>query len=289
MKKFAYLIMAHENSFVLKTLLQLLDDERNDIYIHFDAKIQFNFKNELICQVTKSRLYFTDKRQKVGWADISQVKAEYLLYEAAYNQYNYSYYHLISGSDLPIKSQNFIHSFFESMNGEEFISYSNNNYIEKVRYIYIFSKYFRSKANLFHLFSKIFIYTQCIFNFNRLKGSSFTIMKGSNWVSVTNSFVEYLIENKNELLELFKYAKSPDEYYKQTLAYNSTFNQNVFSKKDDSDSCLREIDWKRGCPYVWKNNDFDFLIKSEKLFARKFSDSEIDIVLRIRDYVVNNN
>jgi hypothetical protein len=114
-------------------------------------------------------------------------------------------------------------------------------------------------------------------------------MKGSNWVSVTNSFVEYLIENKNELLELFKYAKSPDEYYKQTLAYNSTFNQNVFSKKDDSDSCLREIDWKRGCPYVWKNNDFDFLIKSEKLFARKFSDSEIDIVLRIRDYVVNNN
>ena len=42
--KHAYLIMAHNEFDILEKQLRLLDDYRNDIYIHIDKKVkQFNF------------------------------------------------------------------------------------------------------------------------------------------------------------------------------------------------------------------------------------------------------
>ncbi|UVV53809.1 hypothetical protein NXY15_04150 [Bacteroides thetaiotaomicron] len=38
--KHAYLIIAHNEFEILKRLIQALDDERNDIYIHFDRKAE---------------------------------------------------------------------------------------------------------------------------------------------------------------------------------------------------------------------------------------------------------
>lgn len=38
MSRHAYLIMAHNEPDILNKLLLLLDDERNDIFIHYDKK-----------------------------------------------------------------------------------------------------------------------------------------------------------------------------------------------------------------------------------------------------------
>ena len=38
--KHAYLIMAHHEFEVLGKLIQAIDDKRNDIFIHFDAKLK---------------------------------------------------------------------------------------------------------------------------------------------------------------------------------------------------------------------------------------------------------
>lgn len=40
MKKHAYLIIEHKDNFVLETLIELLDDSRNDIFIHIDKKLK---------------------------------------------------------------------------------------------------------------------------------------------------------------------------------------------------------------------------------------------------------
>ena len=39
MSKHAFLIMAHNEHDILNKLLLLLDDERNDIFIHYDKKM----------------------------------------------------------------------------------------------------------------------------------------------------------------------------------------------------------------------------------------------------------
>lgn len=58
MEKHAYLIMAHGNFRILRCLLELIDDFRNDIFIHIDAKVRdFDFSLfESYCTI--SRVFF---------------------------------------------------------------------------------------------------------------------------------------------------------------------------------------------------------------------------------------
>ena len=53
----------------------------------------------------------------VRWGDISVVDAEFALFDEAYRRGEYSYYHLLSGVDMPLKTQNYIHRFFEKNAG----------------------------------------------------------------------------------------------------------------------------------------------------------------------------
>ena len=110
MEKHAFLIIAHTDWSLLKTLVSLLDYELNDIYIHIDAKVPAKAIPDIIC--SKSNLYMLEHRISVAWGDISVVEAEYLLFEIAYNNSHYGYYHLLSGVDLPLKSKGDIYSFF---------------------------------------------------------------------------------------------------------------------------------------------------------------------------------
>lgn len=109
-EKHAFLIIAHTDWSLLKTLVSLLDYELNDIYIHIDAKVLAKDIPDIIC--SKSNLYMLERRISVAWGDISVVEAEYLLFETAYNNSHYSYYHLLSGVDLPLKPKEYIYSFF---------------------------------------------------------------------------------------------------------------------------------------------------------------------------------
>ena len=56
MKKHAYLIMAHNNPYILKKLLNLIDDKRNDIYLHIDKKSKCT-RNKQYCKEFESIFY----------------------------------------------------------------------------------------------------------------------------------------------------------------------------------------------------------------------------------------
>ena len=52
---------------------------------------------------------------------------------------------------------------------------------------------------------------------------------------------------------------------------------------------MRLIDWRRGNPYVWRDEDYDELIHSDRIFARKFSSKYMGIVRMITDAVCRKN
>ena len=52
---------------------------------------------------------------------------------------------------------------------------------------------------------------------------------------------------------------------------------------------MRLIDWRRGNPYVWRDEDYDELIHSDRIFARKFSSKYMGIVRKITDAVCRKN
>ena len=140
--KHAFLIITHQYTHVLETLFRMIDDERNDIFVHIDKKVDHSYEDKIVKLVKKSDLYFV-KRHKVYWGHVSQIKAELELFQSANDKKTYSYYHLLSGSDLPIRSQDEMHHFFDRFQGREYISFSEDEMPERMMYKWLFPRHLR--------------------------------------------------------------------------------------------------------------------------------------------------
>ena len=292
MNKHAYLIMAHNNWQILKRLLLLLDDEHNDIYLHIDKRVDSFDKN--ILSITKfSKIIMVD-RIPVYWADFSQVNATYKLLETAKSHHNYSYYHLLSGNDLPLKSNNEIYNFFEN-SGKEFIGIVPHESYYSIRRIkfyhpFLHNKYYRN-SKLLKGADRIFEYLQKFCNVNRLKNNNQIIIDGWQWFSITNEFCKYVLNNEPKVKKMYNKTIASDEQFIQTLAFNSPFVDNIYDMQDLKNGSMRFIDWQRGKPYTWgaDEGDFDLLMSSPYLFARKFNENNMEIINKIFDCINRRN
>jgi len=285
--KHAYLIIAHHEFEVLKRLVEALDDERNDIYIHFDKKVE-----SLPVIVTEhASLYIIKNRIDVRWGDVSQIATEFALFEEAVQHGPYGYYHLLSGVDMPIRSQDFIHLFFTLYFGKEFIGFDQRccekEIDKKVRRYHLFSGHFKRSGGVADLCRRglryLFLRMQYIFGIRRHRGMVFK--KGSNWVSVTECFVRYLLSEKNRVMETYQHSFCADEIFLQTICWNSAFREKLFNPADDGLGCMRRINWKGNRVVDWQSRDFDELMDSNALFARKFSSKDLALLDRITDKI----
>lgn len=280
----AVMIIAHNQFDLLEKLISALDDKRNDIFVHIDAEAD-NFDFEHFRKIPKySEIHFTD-RINVTWGDFSQVEAEMILLNASVNNETenkkYSYFHLISGCDLPIKSNDEIHRFFDENIGKEFIHFSSNKAsstsVTRIKYYH----FFRSKRTFFRkLLSYSILQIERLIGVNRLKKNNITVQKGCNWFSITGDFARYIVQNMQKWKTVFEYSYCADELFIQTIFVNSPFIDNLYMKNCNNNhlSCARLIDWVRGNPYVFRVEDYDMIKSSPAMFARKFNmdiDSEI--------------
>lgn len=293
----AYLIMAHKEPYNLKKLLELLDDEDNDIYIHIDIKSNILHKEEIMKWCVKSRIHFV-KQTSVRWAGYSGIQCELILLEEAVNG-NYDYYHLLSGQDLPLVSQKEIHTFFENNKGKEFVSLYDrkeldwriNALYDRVAYYHMEELEYRFKSNAMRkvviFMSRVFLKVQKILHIRR-NISMEDIVFGKNWFSITNGFAHYVLEHKEHIRKVFNYTASGDEMFLQYMLVNSPYKDNNYIC--DRDSSLRYVDWTRSAnkanPHIWEASEFDELVNCRYLFARKF-DSTVDkqIIDKIFDHV----
>lgn len=118
------------------------------------------------------------------------------------------------------------------------------------------------------------------------------LRKGAQWCSITHNFCLYLIERKNYILKTFKYIPCADEIFLHSILWNSPFRKDIYNPENEYDSCSREIDWKRGDPYIWgkdSENDLNILLTSNKLFARKFSSQYMEFIETLLSKITENN
>ena len=222
---------------------------------------------------------------------VSQIAVELKLLRAANAKQKYDYYHLLSGVDLPLKSQNYIHSFFAKHEGKEFvgITYSEfnvNDMKRKTSIYWLGMKYMRGGNWFMRKVPAALALAQRLLGVNRKYDVE--LAKGPNWFSVTNALCEHLLNHSAEILHRFRYTSCPDEFFLQTEVVNSPFIHSIFDKDDQFHSCMRKIDWHRGSPYTWQSCDYEELVSSDRLFARKFSSADMAIVEKMRDYVKNS-
>ena len=267
--KHAYLILAHNEWDLLRTLISCIDDERNDIFVHIDSKVWD--LPELHAE--KAGLFMVENRVDVRWGDLSVVQAEYSLFEEAVRRGPYSYYHLLSGVDLPLKSQDYIHSFFDEHQGKEFIGYTlteiTPEVVRKVQRWHLFPREFRN-ANFFKKALRAgFLRLQELFGIKRNKDVEFK--KGSQWVSVTDGMARWFLSHKVWAMKVFLNTFCSDEIVMQTLCWNSQYRENIFNTQADGLGCMRAIGWKDGELVDWAPEDYESLVASQALFARKFN------------------
>ena len=286
MERHAYLIMAHGNHTQLSKLVSALDDERNDIYIHIDKKTR-NINEKMITAIN-SKVKFIEQIN-VNWGGYSIVKCELPLLEAAVkSDTDYVRYHLISGVDLPIKSQDYIHDFFEDNHGEyiRFDPKPISLYEDRVKYYYPFQNIIgrnngRFVALLYYV-QNIFVKIQRLIQVDRSK--TINIYKGVNWFSITDELARFVLANKKFVQKHFRYTLCADEMFLHTVVQNSPYKENVVNNS------LRFIDWERGKPYTFTIEDYNMLIHSPDLFARKFDENrDSDIIDLILHEVSDNN
>lgn len=284
----AFLIIAHNNWWQLKQLIMLLDDDSHDIYVHIDKKCQ-DFSIEMLRGLTKKSSLECFQQYKVYWGGYSQVQTELLLYEQSY-QKGYDYYHMLSGMDLPLKTNAEIHEFFEQNKGKEFICFDdeklkNDPEIGRRTRLYHFLQNYRRgfktkwKNNFFTFFERVLLAVQIALRVDRTRNLDWDIKYGSNWVSITNGLVEALLCQKEKIKQVFSYTNCADELFVQTVAYNCGFQDSICERT------VRFIDWERGSngnPYTFRISDYKMLLNTDVLFARKFSETvDKDIILQI--------
>lgn len=289
----AFLIIAHNEPEVLSVLLRQLDAPDFDVFLHIDARATSMRERFSRYKPVVGRFFMLEHPQAVCWGDVGQMEVELRLFREAAANGPYVYYHLLSGTDLLLKPWAEVKRRFEENAGQEFVGFWNTaahrrDLRRKVSRYYFFTRHLKDKGTWAHRLTapcrNLVLTLQKLTGFRR-PDCGFEFRKGSNWVSITENFCQYLLSQEPRFRLRFRHTLCPDEIFLQTVLWNSPFRQNIHDaeSEDLEQTTLRKIDWQRGSPYVWQAGDADELLKSAACFARKFSSRQMAVVRAISE------
>jgi hypothetical protein len=185
-------------------------------------------------------------------------------------QLDFDYIVLLTGQDYPIKSNKYIHDFFEKSNGKSYLEYfslpnkiwkSENGGMDRINY---WNLYFLGRPRkIFPRFDLTYL--------NYLE--NFKLFGGSAYWCLARDCVEYIIERlqwDDSIIKFWKYVRIPDEGFFQTILLNSHLKGQLINDN------FRYIDWvSTPHPEILNKHNYKQFINSNKLFARKF-DATVD-------------
>lgn len=301
--KHAYLIITFGDFYILRKLIQALDNPNGDIFIHLDAKkkhvLHELYELRKLAKHSKVNIYSTIS---VKWGDKSLVACELFLMQQAVLG-NYGYYHLLSGQDFLIKPISDVQYFFEQHAGEEFLAvgsyHLNKESIDCVDKYHLLMSNRLATVRL----NRLLVSIQKIVGIHRLSSKELKMFfaKGIEWASMTHSFIQCILSERCYIEKLARHSFAVDEIYKQMIYKKHADQFYLHYTFDESGNnvnrlmpqyelevlaTMHKVDWNRGNPYIYRIDDYDELIHSKCMFARKF-DSNVDkkIIDKLYSYV----
>lgn len=287
MKQHAILIETHDNVDLLALILKKMRADNHYFFIHVDRK--YKDYNSFLA-LASDHVIFLPKRYDVKWGSVEQIYLTLDLIQTAQNYpINFDYYHLISGQDYPTKHNDIFDSFFERTN-KSFMELINNiNPSIKYRFmLYHINSLINVRKKIGQKLEKICSNIQIkISKFYNIRPQlDLQIYKGSNWWSLNNEAINYVINfiTKNpNYLKRFKYSSCCDEIFFHTIVFNSPL------KKEIELTDLRYYDWiptypGESIPRTLTTRDFIPIMKSKTFFCRKISlPQSSDLIKLIND------
>ncbi|MCG0823234.1 glycosyl transferase [Lactiplantibacillus plantarum] len=258
------------NSEVLQSTINLLDDSEIDFYIHWDAK--FPLPQSLSAEYSK--IYFV-KPIKVYWGEDSQIKAtRILLKKALSSKKKYDYIHLISSNDIPLMTCRYFKEYFTH---QVYLGFDDSqNYSWRIRYYYPhWLTRFVAKTKNWWIIS-IWKNLQQILGISR--NNDLNIYKGCNWWSVKSEIAKEILKYD---ISRFNNSFCGDELFVQTII-DHKFERGNMQFLSDSKQAARITFWDLP-NQINRKEYFDLtdirmlekLINTNFAFLRKVKNSEV--------------
>jgi hypothetical protein len=280
----AYIVSAYRYPEQLVRLIRRLSTATTRFFIHVDKRTDDQVYRHMVNGVSDLRCVHFVRRHRCEWGGFGHVAATLeAISELVKWGIDYDYAILLTGQDYPIKSNRYIHQFFEEHRGQLFLEHfplPNDEWQN--------SGMDRIEAWHWYIWGRHYIFSpDDRFPIKRKFPKDFRPYGGSSYWCLTRECVEYIhacTRRNPGLVRFFRYVDVPDELFFQTIICNSPF---VRMAVNDN---LRYIEWNdldSGSPAILTSNDLDKLLSSSNLFARKF-DVNVDAqVLDLIDQEIN--
>jgi hypothetical protein len=282
----AYIISAYKYPEQLIRLVRRLNAEGASFFIHIDKKARPGMYEQVFQSLKAAPGVHFLKRYRCEWGGFGHVLASLEGIEELYRKkISFDYAILLTGQDYPIRSNDQIKKFFSQNEGMSFLDFfplpssqwqdGGLDRIERWHFR------FRNRHFVFPKGPNRLLQRKFLQGYRPYGGSSY-------WC-LSNNCVRLVYEHINchpEFVSFFRTIDVPDELFFQTLLLNSRVREKIVN--DD----LRFIEWRdleSGSPAILTTSDFEKMIQSPKLFARKFDITvDADILDRI-DHAIENN
>ena len=292
--RIGYLVFAYKNPQVLERATSRLSGEHCTFFIHIDQ----NRKIDDFSQIRGENIYFSPTRIPVHWAEFSGVEAILLLMRQALCHHpRPDYLVLLSGSDYPLRSSAYIHRFFEEHRGEEFISStkmpneSAGKPISRINTVR-----FQSDRPISRFVGRALAKVSLAQRDYRRYLGSLEPYSGNTWWALSSDACQFILEFNEQhqfVGKFFRDTFAPEEMFFHTILCNSSFGGRVRRN-------LLYEDWSASGAHPAMISDrhlsaFEAQDKvclndvwgpSEVLFARKFSDDNLDALRRLDEMIV---
>lgn len=256
-----------ENADVLQETIKVLDDKDIDFFIHWDIRYKIPFlKSDF------SEIYFLKERRAVKWGSQSQIEATLALLKVISKAHaSYDYIHLISCNDIPLMTKDYFKNYFTEDTYIGFDrTFTSKEVKERVGFWYPGRLDFRKHP----LVTKEIKLANKLFNINRLRSyPNISFKKGPQWFSIKGKYISKILEFDNSI---FLHGYCSDELFIQTVL--GEFENKKIKVANDNAEAARYIDWERGTPYVFTQEDVSELkskINTNYAFARKIADPKV--------------
>ena len=263
----AILITAYKDIPHLRKIVDYFDDDF-EIFIHIDRKCSEDYS--FFGNQKHIHLF---NRYKIAWGDVNHLMAILLLMREAYKYTDLEYFHLITGSDYPIPPLPTFKDFCEQHPGDNYVEHfplphpdwGKEGGMDRIKYYWILPSYRVKHRRLIYQTIKI----QHKLGINRgFKFFDGKLYGGGTYWSVSREAIgmalDY-IEKHPEYLRRFRLTSIAEEICLPTIWCNNGLPL--------TNNYLRYIDWGAdgGNPQVLTEKDYDKIVASDALFARKMA------------------
>ncbi len=282
--------MAHKAPGQLYRLINRLNDGASEFFIHIDKTVDF-----APFEIIKAfgRIIHFVERVDSKWGSFGSVQASLNGLKAVKNLgKKFDQIILLSGQDYPIKSNERINSFFSNSPHTVFMDYfSLPNYKKwpgnDTGGLYRVNKYYFG-LKWYQLFcSKSLNLLSAYIPFLRRKVSNKMVpFAGSQWWSVDMYALDYILDygkKHPEYRTFHQHTFVPDELYVQMIVANAMDENLVRSIANNNKRFMIWENQNSSHPNILCKTDFETILLSDDLFARKFDENTDAEILDLID------